>query len=167
MRRNHKHETYTPLTSYTLTRTRQGCRTGPHGDRTCGCAVNSPHNRTCGAASLVPVLAARLPHVHRTCGCVVNLPHNRTCGAASLRVPAAAITMPRGVEVGSGADVTPVEDGKDGLYSAYSEQFSVYRSRSNFGRHPPVQYDSKKCASTSTVFLAEVHILPSSRIPSP
>ena len=40
-------------------------------------------------------------------------------------LPAAAITMPRRVEVGSDADVTPVEDGKDGLYSAYSEQFSV------------------------------------------
>jgi hypothetical protein len=59
-------------------------------------------------------------------------------------LPAAAITMPRRVEVGSDTDVTPVEDGKDGLYSAYSEQFSVDRSRSNFGRHPPVQYDSKK-----------------------
>ncbi len=51
----------------------QGCRTGPHGDRTCGCAVNSPHNRTCGEVSLVPVLDSRAPHVHRTCGCVVNL----------------------------------------------------------------------------------------------
>jgi hypothetical protein len=62
----------------------QGYHTGPHGDRTCGCVVNSPHNRTCGAASLVPVLAARLPHVHRTCGCLMNLPHNRTCVAVSL-----------------------------------------------------------------------------------
>jgi hypothetical protein len=33
-------------------------------------------------------------------------------------LPAAAITMPRGVEVGSDADVAPVEEGKDGLYSA-------------------------------------------------
>ncbi len=62
----------------------QGYRTGPHGDRTCGCQVNSPHNRTCVTASLVPVLSARLPHVYRTCGCVVNLPHNHTCGVASL-----------------------------------------------------------------------------------
>jgi len=85
----------------------------------------------------------------------------------TVGVPAAAITMPRGVEVGSGADVTPVEDCKDGLYSAYSEQFSVDRSRSNFGRHPPVQYDSKKYVSTSTVFWAEAHIQPSSRTPLP
>ncbi len=72
----------------------QGCRTGPHGDRTCGCEVNSPDNRTCGVASLVPVLAARLPHVRRTCGCVVNLPLNRTCGASSFPVTSSGKSAP-------------------------------------------------------------------------
>jgi hypothetical protein len=34
----------------------------PHVRRTCGCAVNLPHNRTCGAASLLQSLSITAYH---------------------------------------------------------------------------------------------------------
>ncbi len=54
----------------------------PH--RTCGCAVNSPHNRTCTArpVNVWQELVPRMPH--RTCGCVVNWPYNPTCGPRAV-----------------------------------------------------------------------------------
>jgi hypothetical protein len=54
----------------------QGCLTGPHGDRTFSCPVNSPHKRTCGTVSLSPVLASRAPHA-RLYGEFTTQPHVR------------------------------------------------------------------------------------------